>query len=50
MPTTAAPATREYEESPVKGCISILIAVVLLCLGAWKAVELIAYTWKHFVH
>lgn len=49
MPTTTQP-TREYEESPVKGCIGIVLTVVVLCLGVWKTVELIAMTWKHFVH
>jgi hypothetical protein len=49
MPTTTAP-TREYEESPVRGCLVITAVVVVLCLGVWKAVELIILFGKHFVH
>jgi hypothetical protein len=49
MPTTTAP-TREYEESPVRGCLVITAVVVVLCLGVWKAVELIILFGKHFAH
>jgi uncharacterized membrane protein len=37
----------DKDESPVKGCLTILLTVILLLLGCWKLIELIILAFHH---